>query len=76
MRAVSVPSCIELVIPTLSTDHSPLLITLLNDKFNKSGNGFWTFNNSLVYDAVYVEKRSLQKSIIQTNLLKTPNKID
>ena len=56
MRTVSIPSYIELVIPTLSTDHSPLLITLLNDKFKKNGNGFWTFNNSLVYDAVYVEK--------------------
>ena len=32
------------------------MISLLCDKSDKNGNGFWKFNSSLVYDEVYVEK--------------------
>ena len=39
----------------LSTDHFPLLTSLLSDKADENGNSFWKFNNSLVYDVVYVE---------------------
>ena len=55
------------MLPALSADYSPLLISLLSDKSDKKGNSFWKFNNSLVYDAVYVKKtkkKALQKLII------------
>ena len=45
----------------LSTDHSPLLISLLNGKPDKNGNDFCKFNNSLVNDVVYVEKMKKKK---------------
>ena len=44
------------ILPALSTDHPPLLISLLCDKSDKNGNGFWKFNSSLVCDEVYLEK--------------------
>ena len=44
------------MLPALSTDYSPLLISVLSDNSDKNSNGFWKFNNSLVYDEVYVEK--------------------
>ena len=53
------------ILPALSTGHSPLLISLVNDKSDKNGNGFWKFNNSLVCDAVYVEK--MKKIITKIN---------
>ena len=48
-----------------STNHSPLLISLLSDKSDKNGNGFWKCINSLVYDEVYVEK--MKKTITRIN---------
>ena len=47
--------------PVLSTNHSPLLISLLNGKPDKNGNDFCKFNNSLVNDVVYVEKMKKKK---------------
>ena len=44
------------ILPALSTDHPPLLISLLSDEHNKKCSRFWQFNNSLVYDEVYVKK--------------------
>ena len=44
------------MLPDLSSDHSPLLISLLSDKSGKNSNGFWKLNNSLVYHEVYVDK--------------------
>ena len=41
------------------------MISLLNNKSDKNGNGFWKFNNSLVYDVVYVEK--MKKIITKIN---------
>ena len=32
------------ILPAMSTVHSPLLISLLNDKSYKNGNCFWKFN--------------------------------
>ena len=55
----------------LSTDHSPLFISLLSDKSDENGNGFWKFNNSLVY-VEKMKKKILKELIIQTNLWKTP----
>ena len=43
------------ILPALSTDHFPLLTSLLSDKADENGNSFWKFTNSLVYDVVYVE---------------------
>ena len=45
------------ILPALSTNHFPLFILVLKDKSDKNGNGFWKFNNSLVYDAVYAENK-------------------
>ena len=33
----------------ISTDHSPYFISLLSDKSDRNGNGFWKFYNSLVH---------------------------
>ena len=58
------------ILTALSTDQSPLFISFSNDNSDKNGHCFWKFNNSLVFDEVYVEnmKKSIQNSIIQTNL--------
>ena len=40
------------ILPALSINHSPLLISLSNDKPDKNGNSFWKFINSLVGDIV------------------------
>ena len=53
------------ILPALSTDHSLLLISILNDKSDKNGNGFGKFNNDLVYGAVYVE--NMKKIITKIN---------
>ena len=53
------------ILPALSTDHSLLLFSILNDKSDKNGNGFWKFNNDLVYGAVYVE--NMKKIITKIN---------
>ena len=53
------------ILPALSTDYSPLLISFLNGTSDKNGKGSWKFNNSLVYDAVYVEK--MKKFITKIN---------
>ena len=45
------------ILPALSTDYSPLLISFLSDKSDKNGNSFWKINNSFVYDEVSVEKK-------------------
>ena len=67
------------MLPDTSIDHSPLLISLLNNKSDKNDNGFSKLNNSLVCDKFYIEnmkkkkeKKPLQKLIIETNLRKTP----
>ena len=57
------------ILPDTSIDHSPLLISLLNNKSDKNDNGFSKLNNSLVCDKFYIEnmkkkKKSLQKIII------------
>ena len=56
------------ILPALSTDHPPLLISLLCDKSDKNGNGFWKFNSSLVCDEVYLEKMK-KKMITKNNLI-------
>ena len=55
----------------ISTDHSPYFISLLSDKSDRNGNGFWKFNNSLVH-VKKMKKKILKELIIQTNLWKTP----
>ena len=54
------------ILPALSYDHSPLLISLLNEKSDKNSPGFWKFNN----------KKSSLNVITQTNLWKTPQKLE
>ena len=43
------------VLPALSTDHSPVLILLLNDNFDNNGCGVWKFSSCLVHKEVSVE---------------------
>ena len=43
------------VLPAISTDHSPVLISLSNSNSNNNGCGLWKHNSSLVYDEFYVE---------------------
>ena len=37
-------------LPAISTDCSPVLISLSNDNSDNNGRGLWKYNNSLVYD--------------------------
>ena len=37
------------VLPAISTDHSPILISLSNDNSDNNGRGLWKYNISLVY---------------------------
>ena len=58
---------------TLSTDHSPVAISISKSKNRIHGHGFWKFNSSLLSDQNYVTKT---KNLIQTfhsNQNFTPN---
>ena len=57
------------MLPDTSIDHSPLLISLLNNKSDKNDNGFSKLNNSLVCDKFYIEnmKKKKKKIITKTN---------
>ena len=53
------------VLPAISTDHSPVLISLSNDDSDNSGRGLWKYNSSSVYDEFYVE--DMKKLITKIN---------
>ena len=53
------------VLPAISTDHSPVLISLSNDNSDNNGRGLWKYNSSLVYDEFYVE--NMEKPITKIN---------
>ena len=40
--------------PGCFSNHSPVILDIDFSKFEK-GRGFWKFNNSLLYDPIYVE---------------------
>ena len=43
-------------LPSLSTDHSPVSISICKNNEKTYGCGFWKFNCSLVSDEIYIEK--------------------
>ena len=51
------------IIPAISSDHSPVLISFSKDKQNNKSSGFWKFNNSLLSDDIFKEelKQHIQK---------------
>ena len=53
------------VLPAISTDHSPVLISLSNDDSDNNGRGLWKYNSSSVYDEFYVE--DMKKLITKIN---------
>ena len=53
------------VLPTISTDHSPVLISLSNNNSDNDGRGLWKYNSSLVYNEFYVE--NMKKLITKIN---------
>ena len=53
------------VLPAISTDHSPVLISLSNDNSDNNGRGLWKYNSSLVHDEFYVE--NMKKPITKVN---------
>ena len=63
------------VLPALSTDHSPVLISLSHDNFDNNVCGLWKFNSSLVHDEVYDEnmKKLITKINTSNNLSGIPN---
>ena len=44
----------------LSTDHSPVIISISKNKNRIHGHGFWKFNSSLLSDQNYVRKNLIQ----------------
>ena len=42
------------ILTSLSTDHSPVHLSLLKENKHTKGNGFWKFNNSLIKDHMYI----------------------
>ena len=53
------------VLPAISTDHSPVLISLSNGNSDNNGRGLRKYNSSLVYDEFYVE--NVKKLITKIN---------
>ena len=52
----------------LSTDHSPLLISLLNGKPDKNGNDFCKFNNSFLFVfKIKKKKKKKERKINNSN---------
>ena len=49
----------------MSTDHSPVLISLSSDNSDNNGCGLWKYNSYLVCDEFYVE--NTKKLITQIN---------
>ena len=44
------------ILTSLSTDHSPVHLSLLKENKRTKGNGFWKFNSSLIKDHMYVSE--------------------
>ena len=44
------------IIPAISSDHSPILISFSKDKQNNKSSGFWKFNNLLLSDDIFKEE--------------------
>ena len=42
--------------PSISSDHSPILISFSKEKQDRKSSGFWKFNNSLLSDNIFKEK--------------------
>ena len=58
--------CQYYVLPAISTNHSPVLISLSNDNPDNNGRGLWKYNSSLVPDEFYVE--NMKKLITKINI--------
>ena len=57
------------IMPAISSDHSPILISFSKDTQNKSS-GFWKFNNSLLSDDIFkVELKQQIQNIKNDNEL-------
>ena len=54
-------------LPALSTDYSPVLISLSNDNSDNNGCSLWNINSSLVHDVVYVENMKKLNTKINTS---------
>ena len=55
------------VLPAISTDHFPVLISLSNNNSGNNGRGLWKYNSSLVYDELYVENMKKLSTKINTS---------
>ena len=44
------------ILPTLSSDHSPILFSLLITEPPSKGQGLWKFNNSLLLNEKFAKK--------------------
>ena len=44
------------IIPAISSDHSPILISFSKEKQHSKSSGFWKFNNSLLSDNIFKKK--------------------
>ena len=55
------------VLPAISTDHFPVLISLSNNNSGNNGRGLWKYNSSLVYDELYIENMKKLSTKINTS---------
>ena len=51
------------IVPSVASDHSVVHLKISGAKIKDKGRSYWKFNNSLVEDAIYIEKT---KSLINT----------
>ena len=55
------------VLPAISTDYFPVLISLSNNNSGNNGRGLWKYNSSLVYDELYIENMKKLSTKINTS---------
>ena len=57
------------ILTSISTDHSPVHLSLLKENKHTIGNGFWKFNSSLIKDHMYVsEIKHLASSFLSNDI--------
>ena len=56
------------ILNVLSSDHSPVFCSFVNNDTFVRGSGFWKFNNSLLFNAEFVKKLKIHIKILKSNL--------
>ena len=63
------------MLPAISTDHSPVLISLSNDNSDNNGRVLWKCNSSLVYDVESMKKTNYKSYYFKWISRRCPNEM-